>query len=684
MMAGFFSRRQTPNLNIRRNGLLFLSLLFLLLSINQGVAAEDSLADLLKATEEKVGETVVVGASKRVESIGNSPSIVTVFTRSQIEKMHVTNLYELLSMAPGVELNESYFGFTSINVRGVNQSVYNNKLLLVMNGHPIFEGVNGNAHFEMIPTHAIKKVEIIRGPGSVLYGTNAFAGVVNVTTIDGAGYEKSSVSLEGGSFGTQNLRFNYVSRSTNNDGGLLISGTLGGSEGWNYRVGKDEQGKAGSFDYQDDVDNLLLHYKQKEVTVQFGVFSQVKDKLGITPVLAYQGLNEFTGKMYDIFWDHKLDSKSQVKLRFSHDEYTRFFKVGYFPARPYLGVDSEVKNTSPSRDFRYELQYSRTLTSKLSLITGLNLERFEADPYLFKFETTGEVHPLSAFLDKHHTENESVYLQLDYVPSRKLNLLGAVRQTKNDQSGTNIVPRFGGVYQLDKDFNLKVLYGKAFRNASIFERHVQTYNVLFGNAALEDEKIAQWDIALEKKIRNRFDVRLNYFSLETDDLITRQATTNAVLTGAKAAEYTNSKGQEIKGVEFELRGDLNRNTDIYLNLAQRRGTNIVDGSKALDFAREVGNLALNHSFNQRFSWNNQLQYIGKRETIIKKVEDSLPAYQLYHTSFDYQAKSNFKISLIVKNVLDKEYEHLEYNRHLILGIPGGPERGVYLRADYQF
>jgi outer membrane cobalamin receptor len=118
--------------------------------------------------------------------------------------MNVTNLYELISYLPGVEMVETSFGRTVLNFRGLKNIHYINQSLLMINGNPIYDVVTGSYYLEAIPVSAISRIEVIRGPGSSLYGTNAYSGVINVITKKGAGTTEISASASYGSFNTVN------------------------------------------------------------------------------------------------------------------------------------------------------------------------------------------------------------------------------------------------------------------------------------------------------------------------------------------------------------------------------------------------------------------------------------------------------------------------------------------------
>jgi len=159
---------------MKRQFLLSIMLSSLLFGTNSEVDA------LFNLSIEELLEIEVTTATGEKETTAESISIVSVLTSSQLKQMGALNLYEAISYLPGVQVNETYMGFSVITFRGVTPGLFNNKALFMINGHPLHEKIFGASHFEFIPLDMIEKIEVVRSPASVLYGTNAMSGVINV------------------------------------------------------------------------------------------------------------------------------------------------------------------------------------------------------------------------------------------------------------------------------------------------------------------------------------------------------------------------------------------------------------------------------------------------------------------------------------------------------------------------
>lgn len=164
---------------------------------------------------------IVISASKSEEEIVDAPSSVIVFTHKEIESMGISSLEELLNFVPGFQTTRDVEQGTAtrISARG-RSSALSESILFLLNGQRLNDLYTGGASLlnRMIPVENIKQVEIIRGPGSALYGSNAFLGVVNIQTLD----DINSFDIK---FGTENSR-EIAANFTQDYGAVKIAGFL--------------------------------------------------------------------------------------------------------------------------------------------------------------------------------------------------------------------------------------------------------------------------------------------------------------------------------------------------------------------------------------------------------------------------------------------------------------------------
>ncbi|MBK9265157.1 MAG: TonB-dependent receptor [Polyangiaceae bacterium] len=179
----------------------------------------DSVTNIVGAArDEDVYRETVITASRGAQSPLDSPNSTTIITRQDIRLSGITRIPELLRRVPGMDVMQITGGDTNVSMRGFNSRL-SNKLLVLINGQrPAYNDILGSTFWETlsIDVDQIERIEVVRGPGSALYGANAFAAVVNIITIapgegrtgfrlgvgdQGAGYGSAWASGRDGDFG---------------------------------------------------------------------------------------------------------------------------------------------------------------------------------------------------------------------------------------------------------------------------------------------------------------------------------------------------------------------------------------------------------------------------------------------------------------------------------------------------
>jgi len=235
----------------------FIIVLIMLLSINLASAQQDTVStdDLLNLSFADLMNMQVESSTKSSISIQKAPSSIKIYKQEDFDKYGFYTLKDILDIIPGIQIQEYRGGHQNIWVRGVQQR-YNNKVLLLIDGVPVRDNFYGNFTIdESIPIENIEKVEIINGPGSVLYGTNSFAGVVNITT-KSAG---KSASAKYGSNNSMKFDAEYDYKGFYASGGYFQ--TDGFSPEYNY------DGK--KWEHPQNADNTygMLKYTNKSLTI---------------------------------------------------------------------------------------------------------------------------------------------------------------------------------------------------------------------------------------------------------------------------------------------------------------------------------------------------------------------------------------------------------------------------------
>ncbi len=177
---------------MKRISYLFIVLLALCMKVN----GQDFDHELFELSLEELMQIEVRSATKSSLSIQKAPSTIKVFTEEDFNKYSFSTLQDILNTIPGIQVQEYRAGHQNVWIRSVQQR-YNNKVLLIIDGVPMRDSYYGHFNIdESLPLENIEQVEVINGPGSVLYGTNSFSGVISITTKS----KGKSISANYGSF----------------------------------------------------------------------------------------------------------------------------------------------------------------------------------------------------------------------------------------------------------------------------------------------------------------------------------------------------------------------------------------------------------------------------------------------------------------------------------------------------
>ena len=137
--------------------------------------------DLLSLSLEQLLILEVSVASTKSENISTTPAIVSTYRMDEIMQQGGRSLEEALSFIPGILIDEALFGNATVMLRGTTD-LFGSKVLFMLDGVPYWGPSHNTIPTQGIPLEAIDRIEVIRGPGAVIYGSNAISGVINIIT----------------------------------------------------------------------------------------------------------------------------------------------------------------------------------------------------------------------------------------------------------------------------------------------------------------------------------------------------------------------------------------------------------------------------------------------------------------------------------------------------------------------
>lgn len=344
----------------------------------------------------------VYGAAKYDQKVNEAPAAVTIITAEQIGKYGYRNFAQILDSVPGLfTSNDRNYGY--LGIRGFNRpGDYTSRVLLLIDNHRLNDAVfdQGGPGTEMpIDVDLIDRIEIIKGPGSSLYGTNAFFGVVNVITKRGRDIKGAEVSGEASSFNTYRSRLSYGNKFSNGVE-MLVSGSFSDSEGHrelpypafastNNGIAKDA-----------DRDNLY-YYTGKLSYADFTLTGGHQWRKKNVPTAAF-------GTVFNDNRQHTLDERTYLDLVYQHEfayqlnvkarlYYDRYYYTAHLPY-DYAGTGTPPftlnKDVTEADWWGTELTVTKRLFDQHKVTVGTEYrDQFRLN------QSNGDIDPPATYLD---------------------------------------------------------------------------------------------------------------------------------------------------------------------------------------------------------------------------------------------------------------------------------------------
>ncbi|MBU1101451.1 MAG: TonB-dependent receptor [Bacteroidetes bacterium] len=587
--------------------IIFFLFLIPLTSFAQTEAEEDSSKSYSVSIEyltlEDLLELGLVSSSKIEQRAIESPSVISVITSQQIEEYGWISANNILSKQPGFGPAQDYDRNT-VSSRGFFEGWNNNHILMLVDGIPMNDNLYGSAYtWEISPLIFAKNIEVLRGPGSALYGSNATNGVVQINTISasdlkGAGKAETKFGNNGKRvynfiIGNDFSKFSIVSafshsQSLGNENSSYDGSGETDANGNPLKFVTSDQRQNNYFwtkiTGKDNLSDLSLqyHYQQWEFQTGHGWLWFAPDfresmkesrqiiSLNYSPQISENVSAEFLAR-YQI---HNIDWN------------TRFYREdafgGYYPAGMWEYLDTKAE------DLFARAQLTFSLDKNASILTGIETDFFfyngdnehysnidvdvTAEP--FADNRIQKLGPWLDYINGQTVKNVGVYGQfmsgdlladnlsvtlgarydVQFFDYNKINTPGTPTESKDF---SQFSPRVALVYMADKDLALKAMWGKAFRAPSPTEMFgAHTWTLGSNIEQVKPEIITTAEFAVDWIINKYFNWRTNIFHTKFENQIAYSAQNNNLSTNVYSLTNQGFETELLFGYEG-LNGFLN-------------------------------------------------------------------------------------------------------------------------------
>ncbi len=552
---------------------------------------------------------IVITAARKEQSITEAPSNITMITAEQIRDSGARTLAEVLTLLPGIAINTHRKGFERIWIRGVVGG-YNDKTLLLVDGYPWRELVYGQHSIdEQLPITDIKRVEVVRGPGSALYGANAFAGVINVITKDAEDVDGAEFGIGAGSWDTRSHHFLCGKESEHK--GVVFAAHYYDTEGDEHE--RDRDGELTTKRDPNELVDLSLKASLYDFTlaIRHGRYN--------TEYLNYEDDRwlKWDSKHYllQLGWKHSFGERLKLATRgyynlFDYPREKRKFKEDYLDTLE----DTEEKTQVIGAGIQAEYE----LLQNNSVVIGIDYEKEKAIEITeTRYKIAHEKPPLEINRwtepSQPTNSNWALFVEDIWDVTPWMSLIAGVRRDEHEQYGGQISPRGGVVLSPTNDLAAKILYGKAFRAPSYRELYViEDEHEEDGNPNLKPEYIETMEVDLDYQPLPQLRVCIGIFQNDIENFID-------VRPGD--VMYANYGKHRIQGIEPELRVNWRDYVSAFINYTWLFNTEDQDGNKVSDIAEKMANLGVNVRAWEHLNINCALNHVGRRNRAPEYQED---------------------------------------------------------------
>jgi outer membrane receptor for ferrienterochelin and colicin len=621
---------------------------------------------------EKLINSLISVASKKPLNVRESPSIVSLITEEEIKKSGARDIMDVLRLVPGVDFGLDVEGVVGLGMRG--NWAHEGKVLVLLDGQEMNEILFATTQFgNHFPIEQIKKIEVIRGPGSAIYGGFAEYGVINIVTRQADDINGLTVS---GTYGQ--MEKDYGRRNANlaigkkfGDFSFSLSGVLGQGQrsDQTYRDFKDTSySMAGNSSLNTKYFNAAIGYKGLSFRL-IGDFYETKIGDGYGDVIKSGPVAENFNSVY---------SELKYVIKFS-DKFTITPRVNYKTQTPW-------QSPSYTGTKAYDRTASRTtgnITASWNVNRHINFV-FGAETYQDKATD----HVDSSYFRSNGKQNISYYnysfFAQGLIKTRIVNFIVGARYDKHNAYGSAFVPRVG-LTKKYKKFHFKALYSNSFRAPAI-----ENINDAPASKGIKPELTQVMEVELGYQVTRKSILTVNAYDITTRNPIVYYT------DSTNSDYYTNSGHSGTQGLEAEYRlkdkwGYITLNYAFY---------SVANKEKIKDYAVSGSSSSLvgfaNHRLNFNACWNLTRElsvnasgsYYGSRWAYTKIDTLGVPVLEKLKPSFllNFFVRYNtplkgLSIGVGCYDILNEKFKFVQSYNGGHAPLPG-PSREFVFRLQY--
>lgn len=648
--------------------------------LSQPVVAEDAgLAKQADLTEMSIADLMnvkVFSASKFVQKTTEAPSNVTIITAADIKHFGYRTLADILNSVRG--MNVSYDrNYSYLAVRGSGRTGdFNSRVLLLVDGYrlndPLYDTAAIGTEFPL-DINLIDRVEVVRGPGSSIYGSNAVLGVINVITKSGGNLNGLEASGALASFGTNKERLSYGKRYENG-AELLLSSTNYHSTGQDlffpeFNTPTDNNGIARNMD-GDRFKQFYGKLAYEGYTLTGGYSSRDKT----VPTAPYGTLfNDPIMQTTDGWQWLGLDYYGALSSNWDFSAHVFDGRYSYHGAYPYAGAPIVLNYDAAQGNWWNTEMRVLGRFEKHKVVAGVEYQ----DNYR-QDQTNFNISPYALILgDKRNSIREGIYVQDEITMYQGLLLNAGLRNDYYSTVGGAVNPRLGLIWSPVDSTAYKLLYGTAFRAPNVYELYYLSAGTQKANPGLKPENVTTYEFVIEHSPRQNLHLTADVYSNKISNNISQvRDPADGLLV------FINAGKVDAHGVEFEAERLWGGGARLRASYAWQISRDETTGTELVNSPRNLAKL--NYSVpvgGDNLRTGVELQYTSNRKTLAGRDASGHSIANL--TLLGERLAKNLELSASIYNLFDRRYADPGAQEH-IQDLIAQDGRTYRLKLNYLF
>ncbi len=588
------------------------------------------------------------------------PGIVTVLHGDDLENLGIRNVWEALGMVSGIDVVPNNFGELVTIVRGMGLNNHSGNLQVQLDSVPLTSPITGQSHILEIPVAQVVRIEVIRGPGSALYGGHAYSGVVNVITRGG---KRFHVGME--RFDTKQIGGVWDWKDVERDFKIRVNLAARDSDGSRITGGPDLSGYTGPIDDRNGIHmgGVGMSFRGYDLNL-FWSRTTRGDGYGFG-ALPLENTDEGKGRHWNLSlgrnWNIRSDLGADLRLDWQESDtewpmhlITR--KGGIIPGSPPPTVaTADVLDQRGDRFkcFNAKLNLTWSGWERHQWLMGAHYSQMRIkdawnNSNLLPGKVLGPVRRLTgelAWLPVDPTREITSLTLQDQIRLRDdLELTAGLRIDDYSDVGQNVSPRLAAVWRVKPQHILKFQYAQAFRPPTFSE----LYDANHGNSSLDPETLDTTEVGYIHRKPGRV-TRLTLFHTRYEDMIQQSGS---------PPTYTNVDTVRTRGVELEWQEEISSRLNISMNLSYLADRSNDTQDALVGASRWMGNTVLRVKPFTDLTVSTRLHFVSKRlrHQELQDTQSEVPGYATIDLGLSQTnlLRKGLTLKGGVRNLLDKE------------------------------